>query len=212
MTLDFRSNSKNFIIIFTYFISHLAIAQFDTSAIKAQFALGVNSPSSNGFVTNFEANGINFPSINLGVQYMFMPKLGAKLDYGFNRFSSKEDSPEFKTNYSRINAQMVYDATRFTSFLPRVGAFAHAGLGISIIKPLGNYGDNKTTFLNAMAGLELHYGISDKLSVYFDTSYIFGFGKNFDPISDGFGSFNGNLLTFTIGASISLSGCYYCGD
>ena len=63
-----------------------------------------------------------------------------------------------------------------------------------------------------MGGIEFHYGISDKLSVYVDTSYIFGFGKDFNPISDGFGSFNGDLLTITFGASISLSGCYYCGD
>ena len=61
-----------------------------------------------------------------------------------------------------------------------------------------------------MAGLELHYGISDKLTLYLDTSYIIGFANDFDPISSGFGSFNGDLLTITIGASISLSGCYYC--
>ncbi len=39
-----------------------------------------------------------------------------------------------------------------------------------------------------------------------------GFVKYFNPISEGLGSNSGDLLTITVGASISLSGCYYCGD
>jgi hypothetical protein len=63
-----------------------------------------------------------------------------------------------------------------------------------------------------MGGIEFHYGISDKLTIYLDTSYVLGFGNGFNPVSSGIGSFNGDLLTLTFGASISLSGCYYCGD
>ncbi len=199
-----------FSIIFISF-SFSAVSQSDKSTVKAQFALGVNSPSANGFVSNFEAKSINFPSINLGVQYMFKPKLGAKLDFGYNRFSNLNSTPEFKINYTRINAQLVYDATTVFSFLPeKMGTFVHAGPGYTTIKPLGNYTQNNTSFLNVMTGMEFHYGISDKLSVYFDASYILGFGKDFDPVSSGLGSFNGSMLTLTIGASISLSGCQYC--
>ncbi len=192
--------------------SFLGGAQGETKTVKVQFALGVNNPSSEGFVDGFEANTINFPTINLGIQYMFASKMGAKLDLGYNRFGNTDNSLDFKTNYTRINGQFVYDLSGFISFLGRIGAFAHAGPGISIVKPLGNYGDNKTSYLNGMGGLEFHYGISDKLSIYLDTSYVLGFGKEFSPLSNGFGSFNGNLLTVTIGASISLSGCYYCRD
>jgi hypothetical protein len=188
-----------------------AFSQNDTSIFKAQFALGVNSPSNNGFVGNFESKAINFPSINLGVQYMFKPLIGAKLDFGYNRFSNLDNTPEFKVNYTRINAQLVYDANRLLDFLPeRIGVFPHAGPGVSMIKPLDNYGENKKAFLNLIAGIEFHYGISDTLSVYMDMSYISSFSGDFKPVSTGFGSFNGNLLTITIGASISLSGCYYC--
>ncbi|MFL1011032.1 cell envelope biogenesis protein OmpA [Flavisericum labens] len=212
MISNFSFNTKNWLLGFVLFYSVSLLAQGDTNTIKAQFALGVNTPSSNGFVNNFEANSVNFPSINLGLQYMFKPKWGAKLDFGYNRFSNLENTPEFKLNYSRINAQLVYDASAIMSFSRHMGLFLHVGPGFSIIKPLGNYGDNKTSYLNTLGGLELHYGISDKLSVYLDGSYIFGFGKRFSPVSEGFGSFNGDLLTITIGASISLSGCYYCGD
>lgn len=205
-----KYNSIFISILLTCF-SFFGFSQNDTSTVKAQFALGANSPSANGFVNNFEAKSINFPTINLGIQYMFKPKLGAKLDFGYNRFSNLNNTPEFKVNYTRINVQLVYDATSIFSFLsPRIGTFIHAGPGYTSVKPLGNYANNETSFLNAMAGIEFHYGISDKLSVYFDTSYILGLGKDFNPISSGFGSFNGNILTFSIGASISLSGCYYC--
>lgn len=188
----------------------LGFSQGDNSTIKAQFALGVNSPSSKGFVSGFEGKSINFPTVNLGIQYMFKPRFGAKLDYGFNRISNDKTSQDFKLNYSRINLQGVLDLSQTLYISNRIGTFLHAGPGFSFVKPLGNFPDNKTSFLNAMAGFEIHYGVSDKLSLYLDTSYILGFAKDFNPISDGFGSFNGNLLTLTIGASISLSGCYYC--
>ncbi|MCX7546962.1 cell envelope biogenesis protein OmpA [Xanthomarina sp. F1114] len=193
------------------FVSVLGFSQAETSKWKAQVALGINVPNSSGFVTGFEAKSVNFPTINLGVQHMFKRQFGVKLDYGFNRLAHKDDSPYFKVNYSRINAQFVYDPTPVFTFLPLgMGIVAHAGPGFSMIKPLGEYGENKTSFLNAMAGIEFHYNITDILSVYLDTSYIYGFSGDFDPVSDGFGSFNGNLLTATIGVSYSLSGCYYC--
>jgi len=211
MTSYLKTYKHTFLIIIFTTYSLISFSQGDTSSIKAQFALGVNSPSSNGFVSNFEGKSINFPSINLGLQYMFKPMIGAKLDFGYNRFSNEDSSSEFKVNYTRLNMQLVYNATNIFSFLPsRVGTFVHAGTGFSMIKPLGNYTQNNTSYINVMAGIEFYYGISDKLSVFVDTSYIKGFSKDFDPITEGYGSFNGDLLTIAVGASISLSGCYYC--
>ena len=87
-----------------------AKAQIETSKWKALIAIGVNSPSQDGLVKPFEANGLNFPTINLGVQHMFTKQLGAKVDFGYNRFANADNTPEFKVNYSRVNAQFVYDA------------------------------------------------------------------------------------------------------
>ena len=186
-------------------------AQSDASKWKAQFALGVNSPDPEGFVANFEAKTINFPTVNLGLQHMFSKQFGVRLDFGFNRIVHHNDSPYFKVNYTRINAQLIYDATPVLGFLPYwIGVIGHVGPGFSMITPLGEYGDNKTSFLNAMAGIEFHYQISEQLAVFFDTSYIYGFSNSFNPISDGYGSFNGNLLTATIGVSYALGGCAYC--
>ena len=79
-----------------------------------------------------------------------------------------------------------------------------------MIKPLDAYGDNKTSYLNAMGGMEFHYGLSRTVSAYIDASYIMGFSSDFDPITEGYGSFNGNLLTVTVGVAVSLSGCATC--
>ena len=185
----------------------------DTSTWKAQIALGINSPSQSGLVEGAVAKSLNFPTVNLGVQRMFSRQLGAKLDFGFNRFSSADDSPEFKINYSRINVQLVYDLTRSLYFLPEpIGLILHTGPGLSFVKPLSNLGDNKQTYLNWNAGLEVHYSINDKVSVYTDFSYIHGFTEldNYEPQLNGLGAFNGSLINFTFGVSISLSGCQYC--
>ncbi|WP_281846197.1 cell envelope biogenesis protein OmpA [Olleya namhaensis] len=199
------------IILITVFTVSTVTAQIETSKWKALIAVGINSPSQEGLVAPFEANSINFPTINLGVQNMFTPKLGAKLDFGYHRFVNADNTPEFKTNYTRVNLQFVYDASTDFVFLPmETGVVFHIGPGYSMIKPLGDYGDNKTSFLNGMAGMEFHYGISRTVSAFVDGSYIIGFADAFDPITEGFGSFNGNMLTVTVGVAVSLSGCYTC--
>lgn len=188
-------------------------AQRETNKWKAQLALGINSPTQSGFVEGFQGKSLNFPTINLGIQNMFDNQFGAKLDFSFNRISHEDNSPEFKLNYSRVNAQLVFDPTNSLDFLPnRMGVVLHAGPGYSFVKPLANYSDNKTSFFNVIGGLELHYGLAERLSLYLDTSYILGLGKDFDPITEGFGSFNGNVLTMTFGITFSLSGCQYCND
>lgn len=201
----------SYVAVCFFFFCVLASSQNDNQKWKAQFSLGFNSPSSSGFVEGFQAKGINFPTINIGVQNMFKKQLGAKLDFGYNRFANEDDTPEFKVNYTRINAQLVYDATFDFNFLPdRIGVVFHAGPGYTFIKPLGDYSDNNLSYFNAMAGMEVHYDVSPRFSVFADTSYIMGFAKDFDPVTDGYGSFNGNLLTVTVGVSVSLSGCQYC--
>src|SRR5690606_6750448 len=160
----------------------------------------------------FYSKYLNFPSINIGVQHMFTERLGAKLDFGYNRASNANGSEEFKLNYTRINAQVVYNFTSLLNFLPeRIAVVGHAGPGVSMTQPLGSYTENKYTYLNVLGGLEVHYGLSESLSVYGDLSYALSMsGKNkYDYAIDGF-SFNGDLVYVALGVSISLSGCQYC--
>ncbi len=198
------------LIAFLCFCQNNAFGQSETSRWKAQISFGTNFPNEAGFVDGFEGNSVNFPTINLGVQRMFKPQYGVKLDFGYNRIQNASNSPYFKINYTRINAQFVYDASRLLNFLPEsFGIVAHAGPGMSFVKPL-TYQDNKLSYFNLMAGIEFHYAVSRTFSVFLDTSYIYGVSGDFDPVTDGYGAFNGNLFTATIGLSVSLSGCYFC--
>lgn len=212
MTSNFLNFKSKTLVIVLVLMSFGAFSQDNTSTWKLQFAVGANHPMGSDQNQGYGFKGVNFPSINLGLQYMFMGNLGAKLDFGYNRASNDSDSPEFKLNYSRVNAQAVYDFSEFIGFLPaRFRTIAHAGPGLTFTKPLGNFADNKYTYLNLLAGLELHYGISKGVSVYGDVSYVLGLsGKDkYNPQIDGV-SFNGNLMTVSVGVSVSLSGCRYC--
>jgi hypothetical protein len=206
------NSKKKYLVVVLFVFSVINLfAQSETNKWKAQLALGVNSPSQSGFVEGFQAKYMNFPTVNLGIQNMFSEQFGAKLDYSFNRISSEDNTPEFKLNYSRVNAQLVFDPTNSIDFLPtRMGFVFHAGPGYSFVKPLGNYVDNNISFFNVMGGLELHYGLAERMSLYADASYIMGMAKEFEPLTKGYGSFNGNLLTLTLGITFSLSGCQYC--
>jgi hypothetical protein len=200
-----------FSLVFLVVNSHAQLK--DSGKWKALFAVGLNYPTTDGFVDGSYAKSVNFPTVNLGIQYMFKLDYGVKLDFGFNRFNSAEDSEEFKINYSRINAQFVYDPTSKLGFLPsRLRTVLHAGPGFSFVKPLGNLGDNKQSYLNVLAGLEVHYAINEKVSVFTDVAYIYGVTslENYDPVLSGLGAFNGSVFNVTFGIAVSLSGCQFC--
>jgi len=185
----------------------------EISTWSAQSSLGVNSPSKSGFIDSAPAQSLNLPTVNLGVQRMFTRTLGAKLDYGFNRFKSESDAQEFKVNYSRINAQLVYNPSESLNFLPQpMQLVAHAGPGFSFAKPLGTLDDNKQSYLNFNLGVEVHYRINKKRTLYTDVSYIYGFSKLEDYNLEilGLGAFNGSVFNVSFGVSVALSGCYYC--
>lgn len=182
---------------------------------RAQFALGVNHPSSSGFANNINAKPVNFPTINLGVQRMITRQIGVRLDYGFNRFSNDNDQPEFKINYSRLNALAVFDPLDYIKILPnKLRLFFHAGPGLTFIKPLGNLTANKENYLNLNLGSQIHYDLSETVTVFTDLSYLLGISTtyDFDPALAGLGEFKGNLMNLTFGISISLTHCYYCNQ
>ncbi len=212
--------SRKYILFFLVWVLSFKVEaqngmEASESTWKALIALGINSPSKNGFVEGAIPKSINFPTINLGVQYMLKRRYGVKLDLGYNRFSNEDNSAEFKINYTRINPQFVYDPSDMLGFLPsRIRTVAHTGPGVSFVKPLGSLGDNKQTFLNFIIGTEIHYGINRNISVYTDIAYIYGFTKldDYSPPLRGLGAFNGNLFNITFGIAISLTDCYYCRE
>lgn len=211
MTSKFKTQKHTLLFFGLCFTTLLMFSQRETNRWKAQVALGVSNPSQAGFVEGFEGKPNNFPTVNLGVQHMFKKQWGAKLDYGFSRITNKAQTQAFKLNYSRLNVQLVYDPTSTMYFLPkRMGVVTHLGPGYTFVKPLGFYKENKTSFFNAMGGVEVHYAVSQRLSLYLDASYIYAMAKAFKTPQEGAGAFNGALFTTTFGITFSLSGCQYC--
>jgi hypothetical protein len=190
----------------------LGFGQNDTDIFRFQLGLGVNNPIDNGENDGYYSKSLNLPTVNLGLQYMFTSQFGGKLDFGFNRAKSADGSIDFKLNYARVNAQVVYDFSRAIGFLPEpMSILAHAGPGMSFTKPLANDAENKYTYLNGLIGMEIHYKLSKTLSIFGDVGYAKSFsGQNkYDIAVDGY-SFNGDLIYATVGLSVAISGCRYC--
>lgn len=201
------------ILLLFFVVSNIATAQ----TLTIDLGLGVNSPS-NDFVTPYSAKPINGLTVDAGLRYMFKKKLGVKADLGFNRYGNDGDSPEFKANYTRVNLQAYYNVWdhlyNFQIPLPeRLGIFLHAGPGMAFIKPLSEpFLNNKSSNFNVMAGLAVHYGITDRVSVYVDGSNMFNMGQKTGyegtVLED---KINSSMLNITFGVSISInSDCYFC--
>lgn len=212
MTPYLKLQNLSWLLFLTLMTTSLSIAQKDVEKWKLQLSLGVNNTLDQEETVGFFSKKINFPAINLGVQHMFSRNWGAKLDLGYNRSSEANNSLPYKLNYTRFNIQAVYDFKDLLTFLPPpIGIVAHAGPGLSMTKPLGNYANNTYTYPNVLGGVEVHYRLTESLSIYVDGSYVYSFsGKNkYNVATDGF-SFNGDLAYVAFGVSISLSGCHYC--
>ena len=213
MTFIKNKYKRPLLCLLLFSVISLSFSQGDTEKIRLQLALGINNPIDNSENDGYYAKDINLPTINFGIRYMFKPnKLGAKLDVGYNRSKSDLGSLEFKLNYTRVNAQLVYDFNSLLNFLPQeMSIQAHAGPGISFTKPLLNDSENTYTYLNGLIGLDVYYSLSRKLSIFVDVAYAKSLTSKdkYDVIADGY-SFNGDLVYATVGLSVALSGCRYC--
>lgn len=212
MLPNFRKQVSKVLLIAAILLTANVIAQKDNDKWRLQFAVGGNNTLENENNRGFSSKKLDIPTINVGLHHMFAKRWGAKLDFGFNRSSESDNSPEYKMNYTRLNGQVLYDLTPTFSFLPKpITFFVKAGPGVTFTNPLGEYKDNTYTYLNALGGFELHYEVSRAVSIYGDLSYVKALGaKNkYDVAVDGY-SFNGDLVYAAIGVSIALTGCQYC--
>jgi len=195
----------------------LLINTITAQTLTIDLGLGLNVPSDD-FGMTYDAKPINGLTVDAGIRYMFKKKLGAKLDLGYNRYGEGGDSPEFKVNFTRVNVQAYYNVWDHLYDLhlrlpERIGVFLHAGPGMSFIKPLSEpYINNNSSNFNLIAGAAIHYGVTDKVSVFVDASNIFNMGQKInyegsvipEPI-------NASMLNITFGVSISInSDCYFC--
>lgn len=213
MPLKFYCQKAKMLFLFFMLTVSSISAQKTEEGWKLQLSLGVNNPieddvKSAGYYSKYA----NFPTINLGVQYNFSSEFGAKFDVGFNKANNAEGSNEFTLNYTRFNAQLIYDFSSLFPFLPEdIATNIHTGPGYSISKPMGQFSENEYRFLNGIVGFDLHYYVSRTISLYTDLSYVHSFSREnkYDLNIDGF-SFNKDLVYLAFGVAYSFGGSCTC--
>lgn len=126
---------------------------------------------------NFYSPTLNIGHTDIAGRYMFNEYFGIKGDLGIGVFNeTKGKSPEFTTNYIRVNAQMVMNAGRMMNFeniCRRIGLLTHFGSGFGRMSFENTVFDQASDYVyTIIAGTTVQYKISNRLSLTGDISYI----------------------------------------
>lgn len=163
------------------------------------------------FTPRYTTATVTFPHVDAGVRYMLNNKFGLKLDFGYDRFTNKDDTPEFTTNYYRANLQGVINLGRvlnFEEWTRMINLQAHGGIGYGMMRSKDGFNgsDNMTNFI---AGLTGQVKLTRKIALNADFSVVRDYRQTdaFDGMSDishQTRGFHGTLYSATIGVSIYL--------
>lgn len=94
---------------------------------------GFNKPSRT-MTAGYYTKTFNPFHADLGVRYMFSPKFGLKLDFGYDKFTEGNNSAPFESKYLRTSLQGVVNIGRvlnFETWTNTFGLLAHGGFGAS---------------------------------------------------------------------------------
>lgn len=172
-----------------------------------EVAGGVNKPvkpMTAGYFTSAPSPFV----VDLGARYMFNNKFGLKADFGYNKFTSKDSSKDFDTDYYRFDVQGVANLGRimnFEDFTQTFGLLAHAGTGLAQASFDNTRGND--LMVNFIAGLTAQIKLSNRIALTGDFSAIINTKQDaaFDGYSTNKSSVSsGQLLNATIGLSYSL--------
>lgn len=94
---------------------------------------GVNHPSRT-MTPGYFTETFNLFHADLGTRYMFNPKFGLKLDFGYDKFEDRSNSLPFESTYLRTSLQGVVNMGRvlnFETWTNTLGLLVHGGFGVS---------------------------------------------------------------------------------
>jgi OmpA-OmpF porin, OOP family len=203
-------------------LSFVASAQIGTTATSTETSIdnssynqwsielngGVNKPT-RAMTPGYYTAGINPFHADLGVRYMFSPKFGLKLDFGYDQFKEKNDSPEFESRYLRSSLQGVVNLSRalnFETWTNTIGLLVHGGFGASQISSKNGL-DGEDYMANAILGLTGQIKLSDRVALTGDLTGIINAQQdfNFDGVSGTTGgAFDGVLINASVGLTFYL--------
>ncbi len=147
---------------------------------------------------------------NFGVRYMLNNRFGLRVDLGFSKFSERNGTPDFSSNYYRASLEGVVNignVLNFNSWSKRINLLLHAGGGFSSLNTLNPTVNGGDGMVNLIFGLTPQFKISDKISVFADFSSLIHFFQA-DNIDGGTNTIpretNVSIFNTSIGVNIAL--------
>ena len=169
---------------------------------------GVNKPIRT-MTAGYTTETLNLFHADLGVRYMFNPKFGLKLDFGYDKFQEADDTAPFESTYLRTDIQGVINVGRalnFEQWTKTFGLLVHGGFGVSQLTSKNGF-DGEDYMGNGILGITGQIRLGNNIALTGDLTGVVN-GKqnhNFDGMSPNTsGAFDGGLLNASIGLTFYL--------
>ena len=171
---------------------------------------GVNKPL-RAMTPGYSTATLNPFHADLGVRYMFNPKFGLKLDFGYDKFQERDDTAPFESRMIRTSLQGVINLGRtlnFETWTNTIGLLAHGGFGVSQLSAKDNGFDGEDYMGHGILGLTGQIKLSNSVALTGDLSgLVYGRqNNNFDGMG---AASTGALDGVTLNASVGLT--FYLG-
>ena len=171
---------------------------------------GVNKPM-RAMTAGYSTATLNPFHADLGVRYMFNPKFGLKLDFGYDKFQERDDTAPFESRMIRTSLQGVINLGRtlnFETWTNTIGLLAHGGFGVSQLSAKDNGFDGEDYMGHGILGLTGQIKLSNSVALTGDLSGLVYGRQNYN--FDGMGAAStGALDGVTLNASVGLT--FYLG-
>lgn len=170
---------------------------------------GVNKPM-RAMTAGYSTATLNPFHVDLGARYMFNPKFGLKLDFGYDKFQERDNTAPFESRQIRTSLQGVVNLGRtlnFETWTNTIGLLAHGGLGVSQLTSESGF-DGEDYTGHGIIGLTGQIKLSKSVALTGDLSGLVYGRQNWN--FDGMGAAQtGSLDGVTLNASVGLT--FYLG-
>ena len=203
-------------ILVLILVTFLSVDNLSSQSAYNSSSIGFSIGNHFGINNQGSSARIFIPShLNFNYRYMFNNKVGLMSNFGYDRFSFKNNATP--SNYYRISIETsvnLREILGFSEFVEHFGALAHAGLGVSGMWSKNIATQNiykKTNFdqlLHITLGLTPRYRINNKYCVHVDLTYLTNLNQDFTydtrTILKPKEGFTGSFLNFSAGVTMSI--------
>ncbi|EIA10484.1 hypothetical protein [Flavobacterium frigoris] len=137
---------------------------------------------------NYGLNGSIYPTTHslahTGVGFGYMDPnttLGAKLDFGLDKFRTNNTGKELGSDLYRLSLQAVCNISNLInerSYYDRINVLIHSGLGYTLAKPISTKKINDH-IVNVIMGITPKYKLSRNIALTLDASLLFNIAQSY---------------------------------